>query len=105
MTPHGDLLRDYRAAFLRYLSRQEESALTTGYQLGRGTLAAGRSLLEVVQVHHDLLAEVLAETPAGEVPQVARSASAFLLEVLSSYDMAYRSGSRVIPVGRGRLPP
>jgi hypothetical protein len=91
VTAREDLLRDYRASFLRYLSRQEEPALTAGYQLGRGALAAGRSLLEVVQVHHDVLAEVLAETPADEVPQVTRAASAFLLEVVSSYDMARRS--------------
>jgi S-adenosylmethionine:diacylglycerol 3-amino-3-carboxypropyl transferase len=85
-----DLLRDYRAAFLRFLSRQEEPALTAGYQLGRGALAEARSLLEVVQVHHDVLTEVLRDTPAEEVPEVASEASAFLLEVLSSYDMARR---------------
>ena len=67
VTARESLLRDYRAAFLRYLSRQEESALTAGYQLGRGALVGQRSLLEVVPVHHDVL-----------------------VEVLSSYDMARR---------------
>jgi Phosphoserine phosphatase RsbU, N-terminal domain len=90
MSAHDDLLRDYRAAFLRYLSRQDESSLTAGYQLGRRTLAGGRGLLEVVQVHHEILVEVLRDSPADEVPGVARSASAFLLEVLASYDMARR---------------
>jgi Phosphoserine phosphatase RsbU, N-terminal domain len=90
MSAHEDLLRDYRAAFLRYLSRNEETSLTAGYQLGRRVLAAGRSLLEVVQVHHEVLIEVLRDSPADEVPPVARSASAFLLEVLASYDMARR---------------
>ena len=56
MTARETLLRDYRAAFLRYLSWHEESALHSGYQLGRGALAAVRSMLEVVQVHHDVLA-------------------------------------------------
>jgi hypothetical protein len=90
MSAHDDLLRDYRAAFLRYLARQDESSLTAGYQLGRRMLAGGRGLLEVVQVHHEILVEVLRDTPADEVPGVARSASAFLLEVLASYDMARR---------------
>ena len=84
------LLRDYRAAFLRYLSRREESALDSGYRLGRGALAGGRSLLEVVRVHHEVLTEVLQDCPGDEVPLIARSASDFLVEVLASYDMARR---------------
>jgi hypothetical protein len=90
MTAEGALLRDYRAAFLRFLSRHEESALATGYQLGRAALAASQSLLDVVRVHHEVLIEVLAQTPADEVPDVARAASDFLIEVLASYDMARR---------------
>nr|WP_275586017.1 phosphatase RsbU N-terminal domain-containing protein [Geodermatophilus sabuli] len=84
------MLRDYRSAFLRHLSRHEESSLTAGYQLGRGALAAGQSLLEVVRVHHEVLVEVLVDGPADEVPEVARAASDFLTEVLASYDMARR---------------
>ena len=90
MTARETLLRDYRAAFLRYLSRQEESALDSGYRLGRGALAGGRSLLEVVQVHHEVLTEVLRDSPGDDVSVVARSASDFLVEVLASYDMARR---------------
>ncbi len=90
MTVRETLLRDYRAAFLRFLSWHEESALHTGYQLGRGALAGGRSLLEVVQVHHDVLTEVLRDSPVDEVALIARSASDFLVEVLASYDMARR---------------
>jgi hypothetical protein len=90
MTARETLLRDYRAAFLRYLSRQEESALDSGYRLGRAALAGGRSLLEVVQVHHEVLTEVLRDSPGDDVAVVARSASDFLVEVLASYDMARR---------------
>ena len=90
MTARETLLRDYRAAFLRYLSRREESALDSGYRLGRGALAGGRSLLEVVRVHHEVLTEVLRDSPGDDVSVVARSASDFLVEVLASYDMARR---------------
>ncbi|MGY1636002.1 phosphatase RsbU N-terminal domain-containing protein [Geodermatophilus sp. SYSU D00742] len=93
MTAQEDLLRDYRAAFLRFLARREEAVLTAGYQLGRTALAADRSLLDVVHVHHVVLAEVLRDGPADEVPQVARAASDFLVEVLASYDMARRGRS------------
>jgi hypothetical protein len=88
VTAQEDLLRDYRAGFLRFLARREEPALAAGYQLGRTALAAGRSLLDVVHVHHVVLAEVLREGPADEVPEIARAASDFLVEVLASYDMA-----------------
>jgi hypothetical protein len=57
-------------------------------------LAAERSLLDVVRVHHLVLAEVLAAEPAEGVPAVARAASDFLLEVLASYDMARREPRR-----------
>ena len=33
------LTRDYRTAFLRYLPRREEAALTSGYELGRGAVS------------------------------------------------------------------
>jgi hypothetical protein len=87
-TTRADLLRDYRAAFLRHLARREESALATGYEIGRGALAGGLSLLDVVRVHHDVLIEVLRDSPPDECPLVADAASDFLLEVLGSYDMA-----------------
>ena len=82
--------RDYRAAFLRYLARREENALTAGWSLGRAALGAGLSLLDVVRVHHDVLTEVLRDSSADEVSEVARAASDFLVEVLASYDMLRR---------------
>jgi S-adenosylmethionine:diacylglycerol 3-amino-3-carboxypropyl transferase len=82
--------RSYRAAFLRYLGRREEGALHAGYEIGRAGLEAGLSLLQLVRVHHDVLIEVLRDTPADEGPAVAAAASDFLLEVLSSYDMVQR---------------
>jgi hypothetical protein len=93
-TTPEELLRDYRAAFLRHLARREESALTAGYEIGRRALAGGLSLLEVVRVHHDVLVEVLRDGPPDECPMVADAASAFLLEVLGSYDMAQRGFPR-----------
>jgi hypothetical protein len=84
------LLQDYRAGFLRWLGQREETALTAGYELGRAALASGRSVLEVVQAHHEVLAEVLLETPAAEIPDLNGAASQFLMEVLAPYAMAQR---------------
>jgi S-adenosylmethionine:diacylglycerol 3-amino-3-carboxypropyl transferase len=88
--PRADLLRDYRVAFLRHLTRREESALHAGYELGRKALEARFGVLDVVRVHHDVLIEVLRGSPAQEAPELAAAASDFLLEVLASYDMTQR---------------
>lgn len=91
MTALEILSRNYRAAFLRSLPRSEEAALHCGYMLGRAAVADGLSILELAQVHHDVFLEVLHETPAEDLTQVATAASEFFLEVLSTYDMAQRS--------------
>ncbi len=88
MTADEDLVRDYRTTFLRYLPRREEAAMHAGYELGRAALESGRSLLDVVRVHHDVLIEVLRDSPTEELSLVASAAAGFLTEVLASYAMA-----------------
>jgi hypothetical protein len=90
MTALDVLARDYRVAFLHYLPRREEAALHRGYELGRTAMADGVSVLEVARVHHDVLLEVLRETPPAELPDLATAASEFLLEALATFDMAQR---------------
>jgi hypothetical protein len=84
-------MRDYRVAFLQYLPRREEAALTRGYELGRSAVTEGRSILELARIHHEVLLEALRQTPADELTRVASAASEFFLEVLATYDMAQRS--------------
>lgn len=85
-----DVVRDYRVAFLSSLPRQSEAALTLGYDLGRRAVADGVSLLDLVQVHHIVLEEVLTTDPAPDAGPVTRAGCTFLLEVLSTFDMAHR---------------
>ena len=100
MSAREDLTRDYRVAFLQYLARHEEAALARGYELGRSVIADGLSILDLAQVHHEVLLEVLRETPAAELPAVATAASEFFVEALAAFDMAQRTfGAR-----RGRAP-
>jgi len=91
MTQLDDLTRNYRVAFLRYLPRREEAALTSGYQLGRGAVADGLSILELARVHHEVLLEVLRDTAEKDLTRVATAASEFFLEVLATYDMTQRA--------------
>jgi hypothetical protein len=82
------LQRDYRPAFLRYLSRGDEPARHAGYVLGRTAVAAGHSVLDVVAAHHVTLVEVLPDArDPDEVLAMSTAASEFLTEVLASFSM------------------
>jgi len=91
VTAVGDLERNYRAAFLRYLPRQDEAALHVGYQIGRAAVGDGLSILELAQIHHQVLVEVLTDTRTNDVARVAANASDFFLQVLATYDLTQRA--------------
>jgi hypothetical protein len=86
-----DLRRNYRTAFLRYLPNRSEPALAAAYQLGRDALTGGVSVLDLVRVHHEVLAGTIATTTPDEVADVIDAAADFLAEVLGTTDMAQRS--------------
>ena len=84
------LRRNYRAAFLRYLPNQDEAALDAGYQIGRSAVTDGLTLLDLAQVHHDILREVLRNSSQEELDGVTATAADFLVEVLATYEMTRR---------------
>jgi hypothetical protein len=84
------LARDYRTGFLRYLPKRSEAAMAAGYELGRRVASGGASLLDLVQVHHRILGEVLAERPTPDPTEVVAAGGEFLSEVLSTFEMAHR---------------
>ncbi len=90
MSTISDLTRDYRAALLRFLPAQAEDARATGYDIGRRAVEAGVGLLDLAQVHHAVLLEVMERTESADGLVVARGASEFFLDVLSTYDMTHR---------------
>lgn len=90
MTRLDDVRRDYRTAFLRYLPRRDETALHVGYEIGRSAVVDGLSILDLAQVHHEVLLEVLRDTRGEDLGAVASAASEFLVEVLAASDMAQR---------------
>jgi hypothetical protein len=91
MTGVNELERNYRAAFLRYLSSQDEAALHVGYQIGRAAVGDGLSILELAHVHHQVFLEALTGTPPEALARVAAAASDFFLQVISTYDIAQRA--------------
>ena len=91
MTELERLQRNYRTAFLRYLPGRDEAALHLGYEIGRAAMTGGLSLLDLTQTHHRVLVEVLRTTPPRDVEHLVDAASAFLVEVLATYEIARRS--------------
>ena len=85
------LRQNYGVGFLRYLGRRDETALLAAYELGRSGLTGGVSLLDIVQVHHRVLVDALRDARGPELEDVAEAASAFLTEVLASFEMARRA--------------
>ena len=89
MTLLDALARDYRTILLRYLSRRDEVVLTEGYALGRRALGDGVSVLELVRIHHGVLAELDGTDLAG-TSDTAVASSELLVETLASYEMVER---------------
>jgi len=90
---NGDLeafRRNYTIALMRFLPDGREEVREAGYQLGRAAIEDGVGLLEVCRVHHECLLDLLSDVPPDEILPTVRSASDFLLEVLSTYDMTQR---------------
>jgi Phosphoserine phosphatase RsbU, N-terminal domain len=84
------LRRNYLAAFLRYLPNRDEAALDAGYQIGRSAVVDGLTILDLVQVHHDVLREVLRTGSPEELDGLTATAADFLVEVLATYEMTRR---------------
>ena len=73
-TPLDRLALDYRVAFLRYLPRREETALHSGYELGREAVMAGLSVLDIARIHHEVFLEVLRDTRDEDPTALATAA-------------------------------
>jgi Phosphoserine phosphatase RsbU, N-terminal domain len=90
--------RNYVPLFLAYLSQRSEAALRAAYELGRNAIRDGVSILDLVQIHHRALANVLGDAKSqGDLDDLASAASTFFVEVLSTFDMTQRA---VVDVGR-----
>ncbi len=89
--PIDDLRRDYTPRFLSCLTRLDETGLTAAYELGRQSIARHVGLLDLVRVHNEVTLDVMSSARSLEEAQdLARVASAFLLEALAPYEMTQR---------------
>lgn len=79
----------YTEALEHYLSGGGERALRGAYEVGRMALSSDVGLLDIAELHHAALSQILAHDPGNHAVGLA-DASQFLAESLSAYEMAYR---------------
>lgn len=83
------LARSWRPALLGYVGHGREDALLLALDLGREAVARGIGLIDVVQVHQDMVAELLRDEDPAAVSGLLQAADAFLREALAPYAMSH----------------
>ena len=82
---------EFIGALHDYVLRGGEESLGRAYELGRRGISDGKSLMDVVSIHHEGLVELLAKAESKEKQtELLRAGVHFLVESLSSYEMARR---------------
>jgi signal transduction histidine kinase len=81
----------YAAALQDYLRLGDEDCLHRAYELGRRAVREGRSMLQMIELHQDVLCQALsAQSAYGETARTLEAATVFLREAMSSYEMTNR---------------
>src|SRR5207248_5963700 len=83
--------RNYQQALSAYLERGGEALLARAYDFGREALAQGRSIPDLVGLHSRALrALVAAADRRRDTASLIDSATTFLAETLSPFEMTHR---------------
>jgi len=82
--------RRYRAALREYLVSRGESGLAYAYEFGRARIDENVGLLQIVRVHQKAMKSILESTPADERLPRLMAGEQFLMEALSTFEMASR---------------
>jgi len=86
--PVARLERNYTPALMAHLTSRNESTLRAAYELGRGAIADGVGMLDLVHVHHAVFLEVASSVrEVGELADILDAAASFLMEALAPFEM------------------
>jgi hypothetical protein len=80
----------YGLAFDAHLADPSEETLRAAYELGRDAVERQLSMIEIADIHHDVLAAALSVGDAHGASEVASRAGEFLIESLSAFEMVQR---------------
>jgi len=94
----SNLETSYRQALTAYVvQRVEEAPLMEAFDIGRNALADGRSLLDLLSVHHSLMSSMLARSiRAGEMKRRLARADEFLNQVAAPFEMTHRGWREIV---------
>jgi signal transduction histidine kinase len=81
----------YAGALTAYLRLGNEDCLHRGYELGRRAILEGRSILQMIELHHRVAAQILFTTSGAEAARAVEAAGAFFAEAMSPYEMTNRA--------------
>jgi light-regulated signal transduction histidine kinase (bacteriophytochrome) len=90
MPDRGELGRAYDAALEAYVQRGDEAALSEAYELGRRAVAEGWGVLDIVQLHEQVLETLPGPASPDERRRLATAAGDFFREILSPFEMTFR---------------
>jgi len=83
--------RLYGSELERLLGGGGEEALSSAYELGRRARADGLGILDVVSFHQEAVLELVRKNRPTEPISFLHTAWSFLIEVLSPFEMSYRT--------------
>ncbi len=90
-TAHGLFELEYRRVMTDYLESGGEQALLQAYELGRKALNEGKILLDIPQLHSNVLLDFIRRSSDDTLERSVRDAATFLAEFLSPFEMTFRS--------------
>src|SRR5258705_10376885 len=82
----------YRNALTAYVQQEMEDALMEAFELGRKALAEGQGLLDLVAIHHTLLASLIEQSSNGaDIQRHLARAGEFLTKPAAPFEMPHRA--------------
>jgi signal transduction histidine kinase len=86
-----DLAREYASILRAYLGGQDEACLQRAYELGREALASDLGILQLAELHEEVLANMLKDIGLPDSTERAlKLGQEFLMEALSPFEMSQR---------------
>jgi signal transduction histidine kinase len=90
MNLRSDFISPYAAALRSHMLDAGEAGLHQAYGLGRLALGEGLGVVDLVNLHHQVLSEVMLGLESKDRDWI-KPATEFLAEILSSYEMTLRA--------------
>jgi C4-dicarboxylate-specific signal transduction histidine kinase len=87
----------YGNALTVYVQQEMEDALMDAFELGRKALAEGQGLLDLVAIHHTLLASLIEQSSNGaDIQRRVARAREFLTQATAPFEMAHRGWHEMV---------